>query len=1595
MSGQAGTFGRCMAFTISVGLLVTLAATIAVGDDGRGVSATSANRDYGDAPEGVVAYPSSGIIGRFPTCVGIDPPGWIEHASSGKLYFGGKVDLESEGNGGDPIFSRGYDQDEGFGDGDAGLTGLRAYSIKTVGGSLVVYPLVITGLECMASVCSSGIWGVSLDMTVHNQLSQTAYVNVLMDWNQDGKWGGYSVCHDGNAPEHVLVNFPVPAGYNGLLSALQPPQFHTGPNAGYLWARFTLSDQPIRTPWTGDGVFADGETEDYLLALMPDAVPCTWNVGDPQKMHWPQLPDLYSTGLAVNLFSAPLADDFRCMGTGPITDIHFWGAFLNDVRPPLGPNALAFVLSIYSNLPADNQITWSRPGHLLWTKKIGSYTYDARLKSDLSAGSWYDPNTGYYTTADHRRTYQYDFCFNDDPNVFMQTFGEIYWLEIKVLPEANAAYTFGWTTTRQTLQWNDDSAWHRLNGGWLPMTYPNAHLYKNKPMDLAFIIGGQPALMDFGDAPDPPYPTVLASDGARHIVDGRTFLGHSVDAEKDGQPDATATGDDLTNVDDEDGVVFVGDLIPGQRATVQVTASTTGFLNAWIDFNGNGDWSDREDHVFIDTILTTGVNTLTFTVPADAQAGQTYSRWRFSTEQGLNYTGLAMDGEVEDCMVTIKSGAIPTPTVPVTEHLKWSQPAVEQDPRSITPSYCGWDEPAYVSKAGDAAAGTWKLVADDFRCVGSMPVSSVHWWGSYQNWKGAQAPRVTPQSWRIAFWSNVAADSRYAFSRPGSLLWLVTVPAGRVTQNYAGVEQAYPPTFAPTDTCFYYSLDLQSQEYFWQDSYLPSTTDSVFWISITAVYAGASAPDNLWGWQTRPQSWMDTAVKFDLKVTDLRIGTAADPTAMAVLTPSGPCQQSDTFDMAFELNTDPTYIKAEQAFTGLGDWPHYEDVKSVAATATANTVKWTQNPDLTTTGIDVDATADLPQTWPSEIVADDFQCSATGPITRITVWGSWYRDILPSNDAQNVSFTLSIRQDVPVVQGQTRYSMPGKVLWQKQFARGAFTVRQDLAQTQSYYVPANSNYEFANRRSVYEYVFDIDPQQAFQQTGTADRPVVYWLNVQANIIQAAGSTATRFGWKTSPNHWNDSATWIGAAEPYSGAGWQQLLYPSAHPYASRSIDLAFEIDTQKAGDGLAYQQIVADDWQCASDTPVTGIVWWGSYIGYRYQACSCTRDALVATSPHRPDYFLLSIWTNVPDPDPTNSRDFSHPGQKIWEFKATDFDEVMVGFDKHPESGETSGVGFEPVYRYTVQLPQTNYFTQKSANGVYWLSIAAVYQDSKSMNYPWGWTNHEHAPWSGPTSGMLARWKLDESGGTTAADSSGSGNDGMLFGNAVWQPAGGRIAGALDCDGRSAYVKVAQANNLNFAPASFSVSTWVNPREAGGRLQALVEYDRFGGNRFGMWIDANGRFQFRVGSTTWSSVQSLRGGTWCLLTGVYDSTTRQMSLYINGQLDRTGALTSGYSSPSSTKLTLGVRGSEDGEYFNGLLDDVRIYGTGLAAADVMSLYTAVNNANAVMGVPDTTASTWQWVELFDQTAASEDLSFMLFTQPPSAKPDDAEIMFYP
>jgi fimbrial isopeptide formation D2 family protein/uncharacterized repeat protein (TIGR01451 family) len=197
------------------------------------------------------------------------------------------------------------------------------------------------------------------------------------------------------------------------------------------------------------------------------------------------------------------------------------------------------------------------------------------------------------------------------------------------------------------------------------------------------------ANLDYGDAP-----TSLTSidaalistyTSASHQIGNGTYLGMSVDAETTNQPNVNANGDDNNGTpNDEDGVTFpIGGntrvLTSGASNSLTIKASTSGFLNAWIDWNQDGDWNDSGEKIATNLNLNSGDNTLMVTVPLTAPHGVTYSRFRFSSTSGLNPTGTTTNnGEVEDykvnialpqitaCNIGLLNGGFEEPNIPLT-----------------------------------------------------------------------------------------------------------------------------------------------------------------------------------------------------------------------------------------------------------------------------------------------------------------------------------------------------------------------------------------------------------------------------------------------------------------------------------------------------------------------------------------------------------------------------------------------------------------------------------------------------------------------------------------------------------------------------------------------------------------------------------------------------------------------------------------------------------------------------------------------------------------------------------------------------------------
>ena len=209
---------------------------------------------------------------------------------------------------------------------------------------------------------------------------------------------------------------------------------------------------------------------------------------------------------------------------------------------------------------------------------------------------------------------------------------------------------------------------------------------------------------------------------------------------------------------------------------------------------------------------------------------------------------------------------------------------------------------------------------------------------------------------------------------------------------------------------------------------------------------------------------------------------------------------------------------------------------------------------------------------------------------------------------------------------------------------------------------------------------------------------------------------------------------------------------------------------------------------------------------------------------------------------------------------------------------------------------------------------------------------------SGPA-GPIAAYGFNEGSGATAADASGTGNSGAISG-AAWTTAG-RFGNALSFDGVNDWVTIADAASLDLTTA-MTVEAWVRPSAINGWETVLMK-EATGSYAYGLYADNNGN---DAGQPRRPAVYVVQGGSyfgsqgtsqlaldvWTHLAATYDGAV--LRLYVNGAqvgtLNQSGAI-----NVSDGPLHIGGN-SLWGEWFNGMIDEVRIYSRVLTAAEVQT-----------------------------------------------------------
>jgi hypothetical protein len=202
------------------------------------------------------------------------------------------------------------------------------------------------------------------------------------------------------------------------------------------------------------------------------------------------------------------------------------------------------------------------------------------------------------------------------------------------------------------------------------------------------------------------------------------------------------------------------------------------------------------------------------------------------------------------------------------------------------------------------------------------------------------------------------------------------------------------------------------------------------------------------------------------------------------------------------------------------------------------------------------------------------------------------------------------------------------------------------------------------------------------------------------------------------------------------------------------------------------------------------------------------------------------------------------------------------------------------------------------------------------------------------SSGLVAAYAFDEGSGTTVADASGNGNTGTISG-ANWTSSG-KFGKALSFNGSTSWVSVADSASLDLS-GGMTVEAWLNPAAIGNWRTAVMK-EKSGGLAYALYAStglAASAPSANVNPGTEAAVAGSSGlplNSWTHLAGTYDGTT--IRLYLGGSLIASQA-ESGNIAPSTAPLRIGGN-SVWGEYFQGQIDEVRIYNRALSTSEIQT-----------------------------------------------------------
>jgi len=207
------------------------------------------------------------------------------------------------------------------------------------------------------------------------------------------------------------------------------------------------------------------------------------------------------------------------------------------------------------------------------------------------------------------------------------------------------------------------------------------------------------------------------------------------------------------------------------------------------------------------------------------------------------------------------------------------------------------------------------------------------------------------------------------------------------------------------------------------------------------------------------------------------------------------------------------------------------------------------------------------------------------------------------------------------------------------------------------------------------------------------------------------------------------------------------------------------------------------------------------------------------------------------------------------------------------------------------------------------------------------------------SNGLVGHWKLDESSGFTAADASGNGNHGALANMAGNEWTTGIADGALEFDGADDHILVPAATSLSLVN-EFTVAAWIYAHASGLNLYDMI-LSKGGLTSSNYWfgtVDDEIAFGFYLSDFHEfnSASANLQTETWYHIAATLDLNSSSVNVYLNGTPigNWSNAL---QPLANAEDLRMGRSEYADGQYWDGILDDVRVYDRALSATEIASL----------------------------------------------------------